>query len=90
MLTPSHISHCVMNSLDLVLSPVKMCGGLPTSLSVPRIGIGAGGGGPPPGGPLPGGPPPVGPLPGGPLPGDPPPGNLLLGTPLRVDLLLVC
>jgi hypothetical protein len=64
-----------MNSLDLVLSPVNMCGGLLTSLSVPCIWIGAGGRGgapPPPSGP---------PLPGGPQPGNPPPGNPPAGGP---------
>jgi hypothetical protein len=80
MLTPLYISHCVINSSDFVLSPVNMCGGFPTSLSVPCIGIGAGGRGgtPPPSGPLPpGGPPP----PGGPHPGNPPPGNPPAGGP---------
>ncbi len=56
-----------------------MWGGFPTSLSVPCIGIRAGGsGGPPPSGPPPlGGPPP----PGGPHPGNPPPGNPPAGGP---------
>jgi hypothetical protein len=50
-----------MNSSDLVLSPVKISSGFPTSLSVPWTGMGAGtgGGGPPPSGPHPGNPPPV-------------------------------
>jgi hypothetical protein len=74
MLTPSYISHCVINSSDLVLSPVNTCGGFLMSLSVPCIGIGAGGRGGPP---LPGGPPP----PGGPHPGNPPPGNPPAGGP---------
>jgi hypothetical protein len=69
-----------MNSLDLVLSPVNICGGLLTSLSVPCIRIRAGGRG---GAPLPGGPPPPSgpPPPGGPHPGKPPPGNPPAGGP---------
>jgi hypothetical protein len=58
MFTPLFISHCVMNSSNFVQSPVKIRGGLLTSLLVPCIGMGAGarGGGPPLGGPPLGGP----------------------------------
>jgi hypothetical protein len=73
-----------MNSSDLVLSPVNICGGLLTSLSVPCIRIGAGERG---GAPLPGGPPrPVVLL----LLVVPILGSLLLEIPLWVDPLLVC
>jgi hypothetical protein len=68
-----------MNSSDLVLSPVNICGGFPISLSVPGIWTGAGAGGPPPGGPPPGGPPPGGPQPGKFPPGKPPAGGPLPG-----------
>jgi hypothetical protein len=71
----------MMNSSDLVLSPVNICGGFPISLSVPCIWIGAGGGGPPPGGPPLGGPPLGGPPPGGPILGGPPPGGPQPGMP---------
>jgi hypothetical protein len=76
MFTPSYSCHCVMNSSALSRSPLKISGGLPTSLS-PRPpgttgagGRGTGAGGPPPGGP----PPPGNPPPGGPPPGNPPGG----------------
>jgi hypothetical protein len=83
--TPLYSCHCVMNSSALSRSPLKISGGLPTSLSPRPPGtIGAGGrgtgaGGPlPPGNPPPGGPPPPGnPPPGGP----PPPGNPPGGPP---------
>jgi hypothetical protein len=81
MFTPLFISHCVMNSSNFVQSPVKIRGGLLTSLLVPCISMGAGAGGggpplggPPLGGPHPGNPPPRGPPLGNPPAGGPPPG----------------
>src|ERR1700677_2977973 len=75
MLTPSYSCHWVENSSDLVLSPLKMLGGFPISLSLPlgascpSKGARLTPGDPPP--PPPGGPPPK--PPGGPPLGSPPP-----------------
>jgi hypothetical protein len=102
MLTPSYNCHCVINSLALSRSPLKVSGVLPTSLS-PRPpgttgagGRGTGAGGPPPhGNPPPGGPPPGNPPPGGPPPGNPPGGPPMGGLThpngtLGGSLLLPC
>src|ERR1700677_97040 len=85
MLTPSYNCHCVENSSDLDLSPLKMLGGFPMSLSLPLSASGPGSGaklapGEPPPPPPPGGPPPK--PPGGPPLGSPPPYGLLVNLSL--------
>src|SRR6202453_820378 len=82
MLTPSYSCHCVENSSDLLLSPLKTGGGLPISLSLPLgASIPRGALGDPAPLPRPAGPPPPGgprPPPGGPPLGSPPPYGLEL------------